>query len=228
MQKQFTLLFWFLIFTVSTMAQSFEIGISAGKDFYTIPDLSASFKLQDLTEATLERTGFENPMTFGINLGYNSGKNYSIIFEGDFNYLEYDVNYTRNVPKLLDPFYIKTSHYKVPWARLGAMVSFNYIPYSIEKLDFVIGGGVGLQIFAPAVSDKFIAKTLFKKISELDLSTDINLNLSFSQKINIGIKYNFNSNINLGIISSYTIVNNAVDEAPDSFLTLKLQLNYLF
>ncbi len=228
MKKLLTLLFILLTLTISVSAQSFEVGISAGKDFYTIPDLSTGFNLQDLTEATLERTGFENPIAFGISLGYNSNENYSIIFEGDFNYLEYNVDYTRNVPKLTDPFYKKTSNYNVPWARLGAMISFNYIPYSIEKLDFVIGGGLGLQIFAPAVSDKFIAKTLFNKISELDLSTDIDLNFSFSQKINAGVKYNFNSNINLGLISSYTIVNNAIDEAPDNFLTLKLQLGYLF
>ena len=229
--KKLLLFFSLFVFLIgkSVNGQSYEIGISVGKDFYSISNLSTGFNLQDLTEAKLSRTGFENPMSFGINLGYNSNKNYSIIFESSFNYLEYDVEYIRKVPKLIDPFYIKTTNYKVPWARLGTMFTFNYIPYSVSGLDFFIGGGLGLQIFAPAVSDEFIYKTLLNKLSELDISSDIDLNYSFSQKINAGIKYNINNSyFNIAFISSYTFVNNAVYEAPDNFFTMKLFVNYLF
>jgi len=224
----FTVLF-LLLNLIPLFAQSLEVGLSAGKDFYKITDLSAGFNLQDLTEAKLFRKGFENPMALGIALTYNSVDNYSIGFEGDFNYLEYDVEYTRNVPKLTNPFYIKTTNYKVPWARLGAMLVVDYIPYSFSGVDFLIGGGLGLQIFAPAVSDKFIYKTLLNKVTELDISKDIDLNFSFSQKINAGFKYKIDkTNIGIAFITSYTFVNNAKDEAPDNFISIKLQLSYLF
>ena len=230
MKKYFITIASLLLFSFSCIsAQSYEIGISVGKDIYEISNLSKGFQLQDLTEAKLSRTGFSNPVSFGLNFGYNSSKKYAINFEADFNYLEYDVDYTRNVPQLTDPFYIKTTNYKVPWARLGTMLSFNYVPYSLNGFDLFVGGGLGLQIFAPAVSDKFIYETLLNKLSELDTSTDIDLNYSFSQKINAGFKYRIDkTNINITFLSSYTFVNNAVYEAPSDFLGIKLLVNYLF
>ncbi len=224
----FTFLVLFTCFSYLP-AQSFEVGVSVGKDFYEIPDLSTGFNLQDLTKAQLSRKGFSNPIAYGLQLTYHSANNFSFGLESSFNYLEYNVKYTRNVPKLIDPFYIKTTNYKIPWARLGTMLVFNYIPYSISNVDFIIGGGLGLQIFAPAVSDKFIYKTLLNKLSDLDISKDIELNYSFSQKINAGIKYGISkTNINVSLITSYTFVNNPKDEAPDNFLGMEIRLSYLF
>lgn len=209
-------------------AQPYQIGISVGKDFYAIPNMSVGFNLQDLTEAELSRTGFQNPLSLGINFGYNPNKKYSIIIDADFNYLEYDVVYTRNVPELFNPGNIEITDYKIPWARFATMLSLNYIPYSVGGFDFFVGGGLGFQVFAPAVSDKFILETLLDKLSQLNISTEIDLNYSFSQKINVGIKYNIDSsNFNVAITTSYVFVNNAVYEAPNKFLTMKLFVNYL-
>jgi len=228
MVKKFYILLCLLFLPISIIGQSYEINISLGSDFYKINDASTGFELADLTAAKIDREGFSNPMLLGVGLSYSLSPKYILSLEADFNYLQYSVKYSRNYPKLTNLLYIKTSNYDVPWARLGTSVNLDYIVTTFGDVKFLLGGGLGVNIFSPAVSSDFLYDTLLDKLSELDISDDISLGVFISPKLRGGIKYKIrNSKFNISLISNYSFVFNSEYEAPKSYMNLKMNIGYV-
>ncbi len=169
MRKGICKLLVLLFLPISIIGQSYEISISLGSDFYQINDASAGFELADLTVAKIDREGFSNPIILGVGVSSLFSQNYIFSIEAEINYLEYLVKYSRNYPQLTNPLYIKTSKYDVPWARLGTSVNLDYIVTTFKDVKLLLGGGLGLNIFSPAVSSDFLYETLLNKVSELDI-----------------------------------------------------------
>ncbi len=216
-----------LFFPILVTGQSYEINISLGSDFYQINDASTGFELADLTAAKIDREGFSNPIILGIGVSYLFSKKYIFSIEAEINYLEYLVKYSRNYPQLTNPLYIKTSKYDVPWARLGTSVNLDYIVSTYKDVKLLLGGGLGLNIFSPAVSSDFLYETLLNKLSELDISDDISLGVFISPKLRTGIKYKIrNSKFIVSLFSNYSFVFNSEYEAPDSYMNLKMNIGY--
>lgn len=115
----------------------------------------------------------------------------------------------------------------MPWARLGTSVNLDYIVTTYKDVNFLLGGGLGLNIFSPAVSSDFLYETLLNKLSELDISDDISLGVFISPKLRGGIKYKIrNSKFNISLFSNYSFVFNSEYEAPDSYMNLKMNIGY--
>lgn len=91
------------------------------------------------------------------------------------------------------------------------------------------GFGAGLFIFAPVVSDRFIHNTLLDKFQELDFSKDIKLRYSPGGQLISGLSINPNKfPTNFKVTFRYSITTKGDYEEPYSFLSIYLNLNYIF
>jgi hypothetical protein len=217
--KKIILTIFILISFIEINAQNFGIQILAGSDIYKINSMEKGFNLFDLTKANIKREEFSNPISAELNLVYDK-INWNLTLSLDAAYTNYNVVYTRNVPQLFDPFYIKTSKYKIDFARAAA--SLNYIKNIslTSRLMLFVGGGPTFFITAPVVSDKFIINTLKDKFSELDLSDDIKLRYSFGAIVQSGIKFKVFNPIDLLVTAKYFVTSKGEYEEPYSFAAI--------
>lgn len=223
-------IFIIIIFSLSLNeinAQNFGIQFLAGNDFYKINSLEKGFNLSDLTKANIKRESFSNPISVELSLVYNN-ITWGITLSIDAAYTNYNVLYSRNYPQPFDPFYIKTSEYKVDFLR--ATVSLNYLKYIslTSKLKLFIGGGLGVFITAPIVSDKFIFNTLKDNHSELNLSNDIKLRYSIGAVLQIGIKYSLFSPVDILLSAKYFITSKGEFEEPYNYAEIHIGLGINF
>lgn len=225
--KTIILSIFILISLIDIKAQNFEIQFLAGGDIYKINSMEKGFNLLDLTKANIKREGFSNPISAELNLVYDR-INWNLTLSLDAAYTNYDVTYTRNVPQLFDPFYIKTSKYKIDFARAAASLIYSkYFPIT-SRLNLFIGGGPTFFITAPVVSDKFIINTLKDKFSELDLSDDIKLRYSFGAVVQSGIKFQLFNPIDLLLTAKYFVTSKGEYEEPYSFAVIHTGLGINF
>lgn len=200
-------------------SQNLGIQFLVGNDFYKINSMEKGFNLLDLTKANIKREQFKNPFSGELNVVYKNIK-YSVTLSLDASYTNYNIIYSRNYPQPFDPFYIKTSDYKIDFAR--GNISINYLrnfPLS-NKLKLFYGGGPGFSITAPIVSDKFIINTLTNKLSELDFSKDIKLKYSFSAVFQSGFVYELFDPIGIILSVKYLMTSKGEYEEPYSFASV--------
>ena len=164
-----------LLFASSSFAFDFGLGIYAGKDVYKIPNLEAGFQLLDLTEASISRQGFSNPWLVGVSASFGINRNWSLRISGDVVLVKYEVSYSRNEPTFTNPFYVKTSTYKIDWGRAAILGTLQRHWRISNHLSLLTGTGGGLYILAPVVSDKFLVNTLVNRLLELNVSRDIDM-----------------------------------------------------
>ena len=150
-------------------------------------------------------------------------------FSAEAAYLKYKLYYSRNYPTIYDPFNIKTSSYKVEWARIAFLTTLEKILFSSQITELYVGLGSGLHIVAPVVSDKFLANTLIDKFMELDPSTDIKLRSSFGGHFLLGFNFKLPSiPVNFFLEGKYTIMPEGDYEEPNTFFTLSSGILYSF
>ncbi|MGB9703005.1 MAG: hypothetical protein ACPL1A_09850 [Candidatus Kapaibacteriota bacterium] len=208
-----------LILISNLKSQNLGIQLLVGNDFYKINSLEKGFNLLDLTKANIKREQFKNPFSGELNIVYKN-INWGVMLSVDAAYTNYNVIYSRNYPQLNDPFYIKTSQYKIDFAR--GNISVNYLRNLLlsNNLKLFYGGGPGFSITAPIVSDKFIINTLTNKISELDFSKDIKLKYSLSAVLQSGIVYELFDPVGIILSVKYFITSKGEYEEPYSFASI--------
>ena len=230
MKKFMPFILIFLLFIpTKQFAQGLDFSIYGGKDFCKIKELRCDFQLMDMTEASINREGFKNPWILGIDLGINFSKGFKVDLSAEAAYLKYKLYYSRNYPTVYNPFNIKTSSYKVEWARIAFLTTLEKILFSSQITELYVGLGSGLHIVAPVVSDKFLFNTLIDKFMELDPSTDVNLKSKFGGHVIFGFQVNPLSNpIKFKLEGKYTIMPEGDYEEPNTFFTVYLGILYSF
>jgi len=91
------LVFLFMTGVPHLYALGLELGIYGGKDYYTIPHLKKGFVLADLTQASVERDGFQDPIMLGAVFRFNLIGGYAVSVRGEAVYLNYHVVYARKL-----------------------------------------------------------------------------------------------------------------------------------
>lgn len=200
-------------------AQNFGIQLLAGNDFYKINSLTKEFNLFDLTKAKVVRDEFKNPLSGEVNLFYET-INWGTSFSIDAAYTTYNVSYSRNYPQPLDPFYIKTSKYKIDFARATLSMNYFWKFNFLRNMNILVGGGPAFFITAPVVSDKFIYDTIKDKMSELDFSSDIKIKNSLGAVIFSGMKFKLFNHFGLMTSIKYLMTSKGKYEEPYNFIAI--------
>jgi hypothetical protein len=223
--KRITILFFFLIASNYSFAQSFSISATAGIDNYTIPSVDQNFNLYDGSLSFLIRDEVANPANFGIQFRLKNNK-FTYGFDGNMTYKEYNVRYGNleditmpPFPGSLDTIYVK--NYTVPWVRAELNL---FILYDIfTSHGFTISGGVGggMQIVSPVVSDSFIEATLLTKLEHLDVSTDVSPEYLGNGKIIAELRYNISEHLSAGVDADYLFLQKGKFDQPASFAVIK-------
>jgi len=210
-----------LLLSSGLFATEFGLGIHGGKDFYSISNLKTGFRLLDLTEASVSRDGFANPWLVGVSLTFKINRNWKMRINGDVVLVKYDVLFTRNYPTLYDPFYIKTSEYKIEWGRAAVLGTVERNWHISEHFYFLGGAGGGLYVLAPVVSDKFIVNTLYDKFMELDISKDIEMSYKFGAHILLGMEaVTFGDKVSFRVEGRYSFMSEGKYEEPTRFFSV--------
>jgi hypothetical protein len=209
------------LFSSESFATEFGVGIHGGKDFYSISNLKTGFRLLDLTEASVSRDGFANPWVVGVSFSFKINRNWKMRINGDVVLVKYEVLFTRNYPTLYDPFYIKTSEYKIDWGR-AAILGTVERDWQISDHFYVFGGtGGGLYILAPVVSDKFLVNTLLDKFMELDISKDIEMSYKLGAHALLGLEaVTFSDKVSFRIEGRYSFMSEGKYEEPTRFFSV--------
>lgn len=211
-----------LLFATFSHAIDLGVGLYGGKDFYSISNISRGFNLMDLTEASISRRGFSNPWLFAISLYFNMNGNWRIRFSGDLVMVKYKVLYSRTEPTIYNPFYVRTSTYKIKWGRMAIWGSLEKYWQISDRISFFADGGGGLFVLAPVVSDKFIMNTLLNKFMELDVSKDIDMSYKFGGLASLGMEaVLLKDKIHFRIEGRYNIMLAGRYEEPTNFLSLE-------
>ncbi len=193
----FALFFILLGLTLSARAQfglGIGVGIHGGLDRFEIPSLDRSFKLADLTQVGVVREGFQNPKMAGLDLFVNTLPVIDLQISVDASKMTYPLLYIR--PNLYNPLQSDTTHYDVPFGRLGVYVSVKknliVFPPILKTLAVYVGGGVGAHYIAPVVSEKYILDHLKNAAEDLNtdeiLKEDIKKNMTYGWHLLVGIR----------------------------------------
>jgi hypothetical protein len=218
-----------LLLSSPLYAGELSFSIYGGKDFYRIEYMKRGFNLIDLTEASINRTGFENPWLLGVDFGFCIGNGFSLDFAAEGVYLKYDVNYTVSFPFPNDPLNKKTSYYDVEWARFALFLTLRKTIISTKYFQLYGGLGGGLHLIAPVVSDRFLMMTLKDKFDEFDPSTDVSLSNKFGGNANMGIRIiPFAIPLKFKAEAKYTMMQKGDYEEPDSFFSVLFGIIYNF
>ncbi len=227
--RKFLFLAVFMLMTLSQYAAELNLGVYGGKDFYRIEDMNRGFNLIDLTEASINRTGFENPWMLGIDFDFSLGKGFSLSLAAEGVYLLYDVTYTVNFPLPQDPFNKETSYYDVEWARFAFQLNLRKNLFTTDFFDLYLGLGGGLHMIAPVVSDKFLMMTLKDKFDEFDPSTDVSLDTKFGGNAGLGfLIHPFSFPLKFRVEGKYTMMPAGDYEEPDAFFSILAGIVYGF
>jgi hypothetical protein len=215
--KKFNLFFASLLLTATVSFSQFSINAGIGKDFYTIPAVENNyFTLWDGTPALLDREEISNPLYFNLQLEYKSGNFlYGLHLAGAYQKYKFSYSYF-TLPALLSGE--EKTEDEVPWARaeINAIVL-----YEIEiggGLSVLLGGGGGLQIMPPIVSEKFIFETTLNKLLTFDFSDDIEMEYLPNGKAVARLKYQITNTFSLAAEADYLFVSAGKYEQPSSFV----------
>ncbi len=222
--KKLTLLAILFLSVVNFAQFSFNIGV--GKDLYSIPAIERiNFDLWDGTPAYFERDEISNPLYFNLQLEYQSGSLiYGLHLAGA--YAKYHINYIY-IPSTINFEEYETDE-DVPWARAEINAVILYEVPVTNNFSFIFGGGGGVQIMPPVVSDRFIYETTFDKILSFDFSDDIDLEYLANGKLVARAKLKLSDTFSLAAETNYLIVKQGNYEQPSDFLTAAVFLGVTF
>ncbi len=218
----------FLILFLATASYSqFSVNIGGGKDFYTIDAIDGmNFSLWDTTPAYIEREEISNPVYFNIQLEYQHN---SFIYGLHLAaaYQSYRIKYIYFPDNLWD-FDEYVTEEDVPWARLEINGVILYEVNVSEKFSLLLGGGGGIQIMPPIVSDKYVYETTFNKALDMDFSDDVELEYLPNGKAIARAKYKLSDTFSLAAEANYLFVKEGDYEQPSKFLTAAIFFGITF
>ena len=198
----------------------FDFGVYGGKDFYKISEMQKNFQLADLTAASVEREGVQNPWMFGANFRLNFIGGISLETTAEAAYAKYKVIYS--IPS--NP---STDEYDITWTRIAVLATLEKNLFSAPTTELYGGIGGGLHMVTPVVSDKFLINTLKDKSAELDVSEDINLESKFGGHALVGFQFHPPlTPIKFKLEGKYIILPKGDYEEPNSFFTVYLGIMY--
>jgi len=224
------LILFFLMFGF-VYAQKITLGIGAGMDFYTIKGQSSNFYLSDATPSFLEREEVSNPFSVTAELKI---KHENIAYGGNIDvvYKEYNVAFNKYLSQVINPIIglmgtdTVTTNTQAPWLRAGLNVFVLYNLLKRKAFVFRLGGGLGLQIVAPIVTEKFLVETVENKLQTFDPTTDVDPEVLKNFELRLEADYALSERWNLCGTIEFLFVQKGKYDEPSSFPVFKAVLSY--
>ncbi len=231
MKKQFVIVVLSLLFVAPGSAFAlFGFGAHGGLDMYSVDADSVGFALDYGVEASLVREEIGQPIAFGGHFYVDALPVIDLELSVDVAIQEYHITFER---KAFAGALGDTTSEDATFGRIGVYATvrkdlFTFPPL-VHTVALYAGGGVGMHLVTPIISQAFLVEKIGKPEDKLDVVEMIEKATRMGGHVLLGVRIKPPMiPIALGVEAKYTMMSEGDYEEPSVFPTVYGKLSFDF